>query len=85
MKIKNSLKKDGEGKAVFSNKSENEIYHLCITTAHGLNEYYDYVTKINKDYGLNETADVIKYDYDMMDNVLKYMRSLKNTRTDGKK
>ncbi len=85
MKIKNSLKKDGEGKAVFSNKSENEIYHLCITTAHGLNEYYDYVTKINKDYGLNETADVIKYDYDLMDNVLKYMRSLKNTRTDGKK
>lgn len=80
MKIKNSLKvtaDNGQTKAVFSNKSENELYHLCITTQKGLNEYYDYVTKINKEYGLNETADVIKYDYDLMDNVLLHIGHIK--------
>ena len=81
MKIKNSLtveKVDGKEKAVFKNKSDNEIYHLCITTARGLNQYHDYVEKINKKYGLNETADVIVYDYDLMDNVLQHIKHLKN-------
>lgn len=82
MKIKNSLKveknPDGTVKAVFSNKSENEVYHLCITTSRGLNQYHDYVEKINKQYGLNETSDVITYDYDLMDNVMQHLHHLKN-------
>ncbi|MDE7439261.1 MAG: hypothetical protein K2N23_01950 [Clostridia bacterium] len=80
MKIKNSLiiekLEDGTEKATFKNKSDNEIYHLCITTSRGLNQYHDYVEEINKKYNLNETADVIVYDYDLMDNVLRHLKQL---------
>ena len=76
MKIKNSLTTDGKT-AKFSNKSANEIYHLCITTARGLISYHDYVEGLNKKYGLEETADVIQYDYDLMDNVMQHLENLK--------
>lgn len=79
MKIKLSLVKDENGNATFINKTANETYHLCITTAKGLNQYHDYVEKINKEYGLNETSDVIKYDYDLMDNLTEHLKRLKKS------
>lgn len=51
----------------FRNKSPSELHHACVTTAKGLNEYYDYVSALNKEYGFDASVDVICYDYDNMD------------------
>ena len=55
------------------------LYHLCITTAEGLVKYYELAN--NKDAFKNgltfpDAADVVKYDYDLMDYFLKHQEML---------
>ncbi len=60
------------------NKTIDELYHFCITTNHGLKEYYFYISKIFSEYikkynltNITANADVIFYDYKYMDVVKK--------------
>lgn len=57
-----------------TNKTPNELYHLCLTTSHGLTQYHDYfVEQLQRP---NE-ADVIHYDYQLFDTVCKNIDLLK--------
>ena len=61
------------------NKTEDGNYHLCITSAKGLVDYY----KLFKDKGYSN-ANVIKYDYDSMDNYISHYHLLNNGDADKK-
>ena len=56
------------------NQTEDGNYHLCIASAKGLVEYYH----LFKEKG-SKKANVIKYDYDAMNNYLEHKRLLKTT------
>lgn len=73
MKLSDSYDKETK---TFKNKSSNELYHLCLTTAKGLNDYYDYVSNLMNMYEILGDPDVIKYDYDMMDNIEIHIKNI---------
>jgi len=50
-------------------RTKDETKHLCITSQKGLYEYYDFITAINKKQHQDNNPDVVKYDYDLMDNL----------------
>lgn len=56
------------------NKTDNELYHLCLTTSFGLTEYHDfYVQMMNNP----DDANVIRYDYELFDKVCASLHYLK--------
>ena len=61
-------KKEGLETGVFFSKSDDELRHMNLASQAGLTEFYDYVTRLNEKYGTDYTADVVQYDYQLMDN-----------------
>lgn len=69
-------------------KDIGTTYHACITTQKGLNDYYNYFSSKNFKHGIDysfdnnkgykDNADVIRYDYDIMDFYaqVKYVKEL---------
>ena len=54
-----------------TNKSANELEHACLCTSQGLLEYYEKMEEYkNSDPEIECYSDVIRYDFDLMDNVL---------------
>ena len=54
-----------------TNKTSDGNYHFCITSQKGLVEYYDLYQK----HGYND-ANVIAYDYDLMDHYIEHFDTL---------
>jgi hypothetical protein len=52
-------------------KSSNELFHINLTSQEGLYEYHDYIDQLNEQYQTNFDNDVVKYDYDLMDHLIK--------------
>lgn len=52
--------------------NDNYLYHLAITTQKGLTQFYDLAMML----GYPNNADVVKYDYDLVDYFLKHLEML---------
>lgn len=51
--------------------TEDELYHLALTSSKGLRDYYDFINKLKEETGYKGDPDIIKYDYYHMDIICK--------------
>jgi len=62
---------------LYTNKTDNELFHSCITTNRGLSDYYKTLKRLKQEAaakGIKEELkdpDVFKYDFDLIDNYIK--------------